>query len=40
RDGTRESALRLREKDASAEVLTGAGLVPGLAEALAATFEE
>jgi hypothetical protein len=40
RDGTRESALRLREKDASTEVLTGAGLVPGLAEALAATFEE
>ena len=40
RDGARESALRLREKDASTEVLTGAGLVPGLAEALAATFEE
>ncbi|MEU6734484.1 PPA1309 family protein [Streptomyces physcomitrii] len=40
RDGTRESALRLREKDAPTEVLTGAGLVPGLAEALAATFAE
>lgn len=40
RDGTRESALRLRQKDAAAEVLTGASLVPGLAEALAATFEE
>ncbi|MFJ4620537.1 PPA1309 family protein [Streptomyces sp. NPDC088812] len=40
RDGSRESALRLREKDASTEVLTGAGLVPGLAEALSATFEE
>ncbi|MFF3850959.1 PPA1309 family protein [Streptomyces sp. NPDC002328] len=40
RDGTRDSALRLREKDASTEVLTGAGLVPGLAEALSATFEE
>ncbi|MDQ0844958.1 MULTISPECIES: PPA1309 family protein [unclassified Streptomyces] len=39
RDGTRESALRLREKDSPTEVLTGAGLVPGLAEALAATFE-
>ncbi|MDH2392438.1 PPA1309 family protein [Streptomyces sp. HNM0663] len=39
RDGTRESALRLREKDTSTEVLTGADLVPGLAEALAATFE-
>ncbi|WP_197350509.1 PPA1309 family protein [Streptomyces bathyalis] len=40
RDGTRESALRLRSKDDSTEVLTGAGLVPGLADALAATFEE
>jgi hypothetical protein len=39
RDGTRESALRLRDKDSSSEVLTGAGLVPGLAEALSATFE-
>jgi hypothetical protein len=38
RDGTRESALRLREKDTPAEVLTGSGLVPGLAEALSATF--
>jgi hypothetical protein len=40
RDGTRESALRLREKDSSTEVLTGPDLVPGLAEALAATFAE
>ncbi|MEU9735883.1 PPA1309 family protein [Streptomyces sp. NPDC048002] len=40
RDGTRDSALRLREKDAPTEVLTGKDLVPGLAEALAATFEE
>lgn len=40
RDGTRDSALRLRDKDASAEVLTGSDLVPGLAEALRATFEE
>lgn len=40
RDGARESALRLREKDATTEVLTGAGLVPGLADALAATFAE
>ncbi len=39
RDGTRESAVRLREKDSAAEVLTGADLVPGLAEALRATFE-
>ncbi|MBO8195389.1 hypothetical protein ITI46_27625 [Streptomyces oryzae] len=40
RDGERESALRLREKDSPTEVLTGADLVPGLAEALAATFED
>ncbi|WP_026328177.1 MULTISPECIES: PPA1309 family protein [Streptomyces] len=40
RNGERDSAVRLREKDASAEVLTGADLVPGLAEALTATFEE
>ncbi|MFD7920178.1 PPA1309 family protein [Streptomyces sp. NPDC059740] len=38
REGKRESALRLREKDSTAEVLTGSDLVPGLAEALAATF--
>ncbi len=37
---TRDSAVRLREKDATAEVLTGAELVPGLAEALRSTFEE
>ena len=29
-----------REKDAPTEVLTGSELVPGLAQALAATFEE
>jgi hypothetical protein len=40
RDGARESAVRLREKDSSTEVLTGADLVPGLAEALAATFAD
>ncbi|MGP3985185.1 PPA1309 family protein [Streptomyces sp. 3N207] len=40
REGERESALRLREKDSPTEVLTGADLVPGLAEALAATFED
>ncbi|MEV6055296.1 PPA1309 family protein [Streptomyces sp. NPDC052107] len=40
RDGGRESALRLREKDSSTEVLTGPDLVPGLAAALAATFED
>ncbi|WP_372500509.1 PPA1309 family protein [Streptomyces meridianus] len=40
RDGSRESALRLREKDTPTEVLTGADLVPGLAEALGATFSD
>lgn len=40
RKGARESAVRLRSKDSASEVLTGANLVPGLAEALAATFEE
>ncbi|MDO0925806.1 PPA1309 family protein [Streptomyces sp. TG1A-8] len=40
RGGGRESALRLREKDSPTEVLTGPDLVPGLAEALAATFED
>jgi hypothetical protein len=39
RDGARESAVRLREKDSPTEVLTGADLVPGLAEALVLTFE-
>ncbi|MER7764071.1 PPA1309 family protein [Streptomyces sp. NPDC097619] len=40
RDGARESAVRLRGKDSASEVLTGADLVPGLAEALSATFED
>ncbi|MCN9240010.1 PPA1309 family protein [Streptomyces sp. RY43-2] len=40
RDGTRESAVRLREKDSPTEVLTGPELVPGLAEALSATFAD
>ncbi|MGV9355908.1 PPA1309 family protein [Streptomyces misionensis] len=40
RDGGRESALRLREKDSPTEVLTGPDLVPGLAEALSATFAD
>jgi hypothetical protein len=39
RDGQRESAIRLRERDTATEVLTGPDLVPGLAEALVATFE-
>ncbi|MDT3396367.1 PPA1309 family protein [Streptomyces sp. B1866] len=40
RDGSRESALRLRAKDSPSQVLTGPDLVPGLAGALAATFAE
>lgn len=40
RDGSRESALRFRDKDTETEVLTGTDLVPGLAAALSATFEE
>ncbi|MFD7712679.1 PPA1309 family protein [Streptomyces sp. NPDC059785] len=40
RDGSRDSAVRLREKDAATEVLTGSDLVPGLAEALSATFAD
>ncbi|GAA2465671.1 PPA1309 family protein [Streptomyces macrosporus] len=40
RDGARESALRLREKDSPTEVLTGPDLVPGLTDALAATFAD
>lgn len=40
RDGARDAALRLRAKDSPTEVLTGADLVPGLADALAATFAE
>ncbi|MEO3750192.1 PPA1309 family protein [Streptomyces sp. B6B3] len=40
RDGRRESAIRLREKDDTTEVLTGPDLVPGLSQALAATFED
>lgn len=38
RDGTRESALRMRSHDSAANVLSGADLVPGLAEALATTL--
>ncbi|WP_258036990.1 MULTISPECIES: PPA1309 family protein [unclassified Streptomyces] len=40
RDGAREAAIRLRAKDSDTEVLTGRDLVPGLADALSATFEE
>ena len=40
RDGTRQAAIRLRSKDRDSEVLSGADLVPNLAEALLGTFEE
>jgi hypothetical protein len=40
RDGTRQAAIRLRSKDSDTEVLSGPDLVPNLAEALLATFEE
>ena len=40
REGTRQAAIRLRSKDADTEVLSGPDLVPNLAEALLATFEE
>jgi hypothetical protein len=38
RAGESESAIRLRSKDSETEVLSGASLVPGLADALRATF--
>ncbi|AUG79588.1 hypothetical protein CFP65_4869 [Kitasatospora sp. MMS16-BH015] len=38
RDGSKETALRLRSKDLAREVLTGPDLVPGLTDALLATF--
>jgi hypothetical protein len=39
RDGTRECAIRFRSQDDDQSVLSGADLVPGLAEALAATLD-
>ncbi|MFC8716364.1 PPA1309 family protein [Kitasatospora sp. NPDC057198] len=38
RDGSKEVALRLREKDLAREVLTGPELVPNLTDALLSTF--
>lgn len=38
RDGRRECAVRLREHDNDADVLTGPDLVPGLADALLTTL--
>jgi len=40
RDGTRESALRMRAHDDSRSVLSGPDLVPGLADALSATLAD
>jgi hypothetical protein len=40
RDGSRSSALRMRAHDHEQSVLTGADLVPGLAEALSATLTD
>lgn len=40
RDGSRSCALRLRAHDDETSVLTGPDLVPGLADALAATFAD
>jgi hypothetical protein len=40
RDGTRSAALRMRAHDDEASVLSGPDLVPGLAEALAATLRD
>lgn len=40
RDGSRECALRMRAHDTEDAVLSGADLVPGLAEALAETFRD
>ena len=40
RDGSRESALRLRSHDTDDAVLTGPALVPGLAQALARTLAD
>jgi hypothetical protein len=40
RDGSRSSALRMRAHDDETSVLTGEDLVPGLADALAATLAD
>jgi hypothetical protein len=40
RDGSRSAALRLRAHDSETSVLTGRDLVPGLADALAATLSD
>lgn len=40
RDGSRSAALRMRAHDDETSVLTGADLVPGLADALASTLRD
>jgi hypothetical protein len=40
RDGSRDCALRLRSRDSDDEVLSGPGLVPHLAQALAETLQD
>ena len=40
RDGSRECAVRMRAADRDDAVLSGADLVPGLAQALAATLDD
>lgn len=40
RDGSRSSAIRMRAHDDETSVLTGADLVPGLGDALAATLSD
>lgn len=40
RDGSRSSAIRMRAHDDDTSVLTGTDLVPGLADALAATLAD
>ncbi|MGZ4589756.1 MAG: PPA1309 family protein [Actinomycetes bacterium] len=40
RDGSRMAALRMRSHDDEQSILTGADLVPGLADALAATLAD
>ena len=40
RDGSRSAALRMRAHDDETSVLTGSDLVPGLADALAATLAD
>lgn len=40
RDGSRQAAVRMRDHDEDTSVLSGPTLVPGLADALTATFDD